>query len=882
MSLQSLDTIVSVYKKSLLDKSETNNPELEIRYQNVDDVMFNTVYQYYMNNTDSSNIFITQIVSSSVERKTDTNQNQKTINIKNIFFENKKQKNQLLLSKTRIGHPYKHEHNMYSVVLSIEKLHIGKFISDEKATIRVKNRISFIVIENKIKWRIDMTVVKQMSGSNLESTLKPVVDNMIKSCDITPTTFLSCLKRGGLYKYEIEAELLEHNDLNTVVITSADILHMAQKILYIANPKYLSDITLQRKIYEVAKYICQTEQSLKPYQDKARLKQLLPKVQALTRCDYRNIYPLIDYFVTDKTDGVRAIGMVDKSHGYIITDKLHIYERTIPEKMNMITIVDSEYYEDTLYVFDVIVYNNVNYSQSGFEIRVTILADAVEALKQVGIKAEAKPYIHISDNIKESVLEIYNRKRSYEIDGLIFVKPGNNYLLTESYKWKDTENNTIDFLVKKVPKSLLGKYPFLPKDNYTMYILFVGISNNTFQSLGLHKIPSYEIIFNGINTNKDYFPIQFCPSNAPLAYIYYHPNTNKMDIENNIVEFKCVKNCAGDEGYLVEWEPIKIRSDRQKDLETNTYYGNDYRVAEITWINYLDPLPLEQLWLNISEDYFMTSKSDMYYAQTSVLSYIKTYRISQYSHCNWIIDIGSGKGQDLGRYFNAKVKNLIAIDNDKASLSELIRRKFNFIYKNNSTNVFVILADMKLPYTALLSKINTIKNLATKANYVICNLSIHYYIYNEELLNNFINLINNVLEKDGKLVITCFFGKYVFDKLKDIKEGDTWTIYENEVKKYSIKKMYSSDKLELFGQKIGVILPFSKGEYYEEYLVNTDNLINEFIKHGYKKEVDDNIQEKTIRDFRLLNPSVAAQLSPDDKTYLSLYGEIVLKRIAEI
>jgi hypothetical protein len=44
-----------------------------------------------------------------------------------------------------------------------------------------------------------------------------------------------------------------------------------------------------------------------------------------------------------------------------------------------------------------------------------------------------------------------------------------------------------------------------------------------------------------------------------------------------------------------------------------------------------------------------------------VINFIKDGLISSLSHSNWIIDIGAGKGQDLGRYYNAGIKNLIAI-----------------------------------------------------------------------------------------------------------------------------------------------------------------------------------------------------------------------------
>jgi hypothetical protein len=140
---------------------------------------------------------------------------------------------------------------------------------------------------------------------------------------------------------------------------------------------------------------------------------------------------------------------------------------------------------------------------------------AAKELINSGLKAEVKEYILITD-IETDIKKVYNKKYPYEIDGLIFVKPGDTYLLTKSYKWKDTDHNTIDFLVKKAPDSVLGLLPFVTKPKYTMYFLFVGITNEMYQALGLRRCLGYDEIFID-NTIGNYFPIQFS-----LLKLYIH------------------------------------------------------------------------------------------------------------------------------------------------------------------------------------------------------------------------------------------------------------------------------------------------------------------------------------------------------------------------
>lgn len=880
MSKNTLDDIVLRYKKELVNKYDST-PELEIRFKNVDYQKFTIVYNYLLEKTDVSKAYISQIVSSLMRQKSGINELSST-NIREVHFKNKQSYKKMFNNKTSLMIPYSDTNQFglsYIVSLSLEKNNINEFISDESAIIRVKNRVSFFINEDGIEWRIDMSIVRQIVGSNV-SSLKNIVDQMFKMHNLTINNILSIFNEEKtsqkIYKYEIEAELINNDQ-----VKSNDIINIAKKILFIANPEYVSETTLQSKIYDVAKVIIKSNGLLQQFQNNLGLKQLLPKVQALTRYDYRNIYPLLNYYITDKADGIRAIGICEGDKGYIVSDRLQTYNGNVELKL---TIVDAELIDTKLYIFDAIMVGGIDISNLGFEQRFLMLDKSAKELQKIGIDAEVKPYIHISDiNLEKNIKEIYNRKRPYDIDGLIFVRPGDSYLNTKSYKWKKIEDNTIDFLVKKAPKSILGQKPFITKEKHTIYFLFVGISYDLFQALGLHRCPGYIDIFDDgkTNTSGTYFPIQFSPSNAPLAYIYYHPDSSILEIENNIVEFRCVKNCG--ESPLVEWKPIRIRKDRQKDLESKTYFGNDYKIAEITWINYMDPFPLEQLWLNISsDDYFASNKTSMYHAQTSVLSFLKTERIMSYSHYNWIVDIGSGKGQDLGRYFNAKIKNLIAIDNDKASLSELVRRKFTFAQdktkKHSSTNVYVIVADMTNDYTLILPKIYDIIPISTNhIDAIICNLSIHYYIYTPDLLTNFIKFVSNLIKINGQLVITCFFGESIFKLLENIDEDQAWTIYDHEVVKYSIKKLYSSKKLEQMGQKIGVVLPFSNGEYYEEYIINTSYLIKELKKYGFKLLSQISVSD-IISDFNMKNPSVASTLTKDDLIYLSLYGELVFQK----
>jgi len=880
MSKTILDDIITRYNKELNNRN-AGVPELEIKFKNITYTTFSKIYEYMLENTDLTKTSIHQFVRSLMIHKNGSNL--QITKIKEKRFIDGKSQPAIYTSKTPILVPYHYLTTSgvsYKITLAIEN-DIKPFISNEDTIIRVINRVSFVYNDKHIKWKIDMSIIIQLTGNKDITKVGQIVDQMFKQHTITVYNLLTLFNEDKttqkIYKYEIEAELINNDRIKL-----QDVTNMAHNILQIFNPDYMSENTLQSKIYDVAKYLITSPTLLQQYQNKFGMKQLLPKVQTLTRYEYKNIYPMNEFYVTDKADGVRAIVIIDINNGYILAETLITYKLDTEFK---VTIADAEFVNNIVYIFDVIVINGRNISQLTFNERIIHIGEAVTQFKQAGLPVESKPYMLIGSNIENVIKAMYNRTdKPYNIDGLIFVDPTNNYMTTKTYKWKDIIDNTIDFLVKKAPRSVLGKKPFITKELHTLYFLFVGISNELYNALGLQTCLGYQDIFDNTNVinSTTYFPVQFSPSNAPLAYIYYHPDGNILEIENNVVEFRCIQNCDATNGSEIGWKPIRIRNDRKRDLESKVYYGNDYRIAEITWINYLDPFPLEQLWINVTDEYFLSNKVGMYHAQTSVMAFLKTDRIMKYGYHNWILDIGSGKGQDLGRYFSAHVKNLIAIDNDRASLSELVRRKFTFAQntatKRGSTNVYVILADMTTNYEILLDKIFDISRVPEKhIDTIICNLSIHYYIYTNNLLNNFISLINTLITQNGEIVITCFFGEEVFKLLSTIAEGQEWTVYENQIIKYSIRKLYSSNTLENNGQKIGVLLPFSRGEYYEEYLVNTTYLIKELKKHGYellsKKSVS-----SILPEFKLKNPSVANSLTDDDKKYLSLYGELVFQR----
>jgi hypothetical protein len=543
-----------------------------------------------------------------------------------------------------------------------------------------------------------------------------------------------------------------------------------------------------------------------------------------------------------------------------------------------------------LYVFDIIALTGKNISNDIFEKRLEYLESGVEIVNTIfGANFAKVKLIYLIENdspeyLEKIIRQSYEEEKPYKKDGLIFIENGKSYKLTSSYKWKSRDDTTIDFLVKKAPRELLGIYPYENRTNSDLYILFVGIKTFYMNKLGINILPHYTKIFKkNISENPLYMPIQFTPADVPYAYIYYHPKSSKLDINNKIVEFKCGGDCAaaGGGALYVDWEIVRIREDRE---ESKTYYGNDFQVAESTWSNNINPFSMNELWEQNHSEYFKTVKGKQYESMVKVMNYVKGEIITSISHCDWVLDIGAGKGQDLGRYFNAKIKHLIAIDQDRAALTTLIERRQSFIkqkrtdHQKKYTSVYIIVSDINHDDSEVVVRKCNILGMGM-CNAIVCNLAFHYFLGTSESINNFIEIAFKTVAINGQVCITCFNGASIHKIFTDnnITAGNSWDLREDGIIKYSLMRKYSSKKLESCGQQIGVFLPFSMGEYYDEYLFNEEYISKEFKKkHFALKEIHSVgeyfsiFETKDKRTFELLTEA--------DKIYLPLYHKVIYER----
>ena len=766
----------------------------------------------------------------------------------------------------------------------------------------INKHVSIILPEHN-NWILNIVLSKRISESLIDKYKKIfILDETNNTIENIPYDEINKIK--VYLKY-----IGQKRDINEI-----NIFEFINYIVpFLVDKESIKLVEYQKQIFNIAKLIITDKRLLYNFKEKSGFKRLVNQVIELNRnIYYNNILPNIEhYYLTDKIDGQRCMCILTEySDGIdikLLSNKLFKLDKYNhnSDGSKKLTIFDCELLysgelttEDSfnlvsdkvkLNLFDIIIFEDENISSKPFEDRFLFLNKAEIKIKDLNL-GNIKRFIKLTSNYKKEIKQFYDDslKLDYEIDGLIFTPSSqistlaihkNNYTVNSNYnnmvayKWKPPHLLTIDFYIAKLPKSDYNKEPYSSlKTSKNVYILCNGINKREFDKIRMHYIDNYINIIPEVYHNKDYFPIQFSPSDNPYAYIYVSDGDN---LENKIGEFRYHTKEQ-------KWEMLKFRTDRDVELARGEYYGNALRISELIWLNIKNPIEFDELVNSDSEKYFMVDNNNIYKAQRNFNSFVKTKvletiidnKLSDKNEKKWIIDLAAGKGQDLARIINMDFDNGLFVDIDGDALYELVERKYNIKNQQKFMKVFTKQLDLSNDYKELLNKLSNIPIPKEGVDVIICNFAIHYFINNEKNLMNLINLVNSLLKENGRFMFTCFNGDKVFNNLKD---SDIWELVEDNNVKYSIKKQFKSKQLLEYNQDVGVLLPFSKGKYYTEFLVNLEHVLNKFESNGFNIEISNSFG--TLLDqFKKDNNKIYKELTDNDKEYVSLYQFNIMKK----
>ena len=524
-----------------------------------------------------------------------------------------------------------------------------------------------------------------------------------------------------------------------------------------------------------------------------------PKISVLTNSILQKI-PLNKFKYSEKLDGIHTYLLIFEKKIYNITyynDFSDIIQINASNFINMNfsgdCIIETEYYENIYYIFDVYFLNGVDLSYKFLDERLNSIA---VYMNDLGPSFKLKKFKEIND-LKELLEYIKNDKSpdGNNIDGIILQRIDKPYFQEEyeshefyCYKFKPLHLNTVDFHLKYNSKLncfdlyLLGNYNIyyrnnlkrLPKEKniYRLYNIENPINGKN------HKIPYYEKVLI-------YFDSPFYPN---LGKMILTNNWNKENYSlnqiiqiNNLIR-RMIRNPKAYNNSIVElsltndkkWVPLRLRDD-DKNLP------NTYRVGLSNVSIMFDPIkPLNDIYfqknLTMSEEKLVI----IHKINQTFRKYVIEKYINPYGPNSSIIDLCGGRGADQFNLYSNGVSNFFVIDNDTTALKRYFDRTF---YVNNLEYEPLMIKHLKRPKWINLNilKHKLDKNYEDikkdlysryefykrKVNIVLMNYAIHYLCDDAEKIRKLCEFVKSVLFRDGIFIITYFDGDEIMKKIEN-------------------------------------------------------------------------------------------------------------------
>lgn len=584
------------------------------------------------------------------------------------------------------------------------------------------------------------------------------------------------------------------------------------------------------------------------------LNTILNKPATLRRNDIPKL--VINYTITDKADGERHLLIIDKYNtGYLIDNKFivkHILKNPIKNIKNC--ILDGELIKqngknnDLFLIFDMLLYNNESIIDKKFIHRMDYINKLNEKKfnnKKYDITSDENKKIHIkikqfyildkhiylmdisdddkkklnnysflkllsSDKYTDFMIDLWNNRNKYFeylLDGLIFTSLNNLYKQKNNmhitYKWKDV--HTIDVRVINDKKDDTIWYFDVNRKNDNKYDIIENYTYDEKKDInGTVKFGEYDIVeFMFDDKQNQFIPLRLRnDKNIPNARLTVESVIKAIEDNINIDEIFNMTDI--DFGSVFYQEINQKQKYRKKSLDINMREFH----------NYIKNKLIQYPYINSNNIIGNNNKS--------------------------LLDVSTGKGGDLMKYWYAKYYNILALDISSNSLEEFNKRikKFN----KPELNITLINADSTkniLSYDAGINDIDKKKlkiyfdqHKDYKFDKIVCNFAISYMFtdddpYAENFFKNIYELLKN---NDGVFVGTLLDG----DKLDE----------------YFIK----NKKKEIIAKNNGDIFYKIKplGKYYKK---NNNNKIlvsrHEWIYPIYEKVIYKYILEKSLAKYNL-------------------------------
>tara|TARA_B000000532_G_scaffold155072_1_gene124677 strand:- start:4823 stop:7708 length:2886 start_codon:yes stop_codon:yes gene_type:complete len=798
-------------------------------------------------------------------------------------------------------------------------------------TYRLKRRYSY----THDNFRVDLTVVKSNIGNQRRRNV------------LSSRTFIESGTKEAKERYEVEIEYLNKNDSDDVIESRQNLINIVTKLINVRDSSWL--LTKNSLLKEVEEDFVSLRTKGRNmggiHTSMARNKHVLmpgPQVVSMNLTKYRIMKEnLNNYTVTSKTDGLRMLGFVYKTGELFLlsskTDKS--FERTGCILKDAIgSVFDGELVrlsknkDDILHylIFDCYYENGKDIRMKSLNTRISV-ANKLISSKEIDDSTEfiikVKSFLSC-DKLYSNVHSTFEKMDNdiYNTDGLIFtpqdplcgkeiyendsrkgiLKTGNTW--DKLLKWKDRDENTIDFRV--IFGDISEWYDVNTKTNKKYRIVTLKTKGKVVNTIDRYFSKSSK----RTNDNEEYEFQTIEPEDmsAHITKIEFSEN-GKLLCENgdeivngSIVEMRYDLNKPS----RMRWIPRNVRFDKSRPNATI--------VAMDIWNILHFPVTKEMLTKDVyvpsayeeSEEYYVQENHNLdidlnlrRFHTTVVKNKLLVDNNLNIPKGGTLLDLASGRGGDLNRYMLTKFNKIVGVDNSLNNLHHPIGGAYARLSKqmNNKKDIVFLHGDVNLnlhSQEAFSIANDTYKKygkelFSKKHSYDMITMffALHYMFENGKTLRKFVENLTDNLKVGGYFVGCCYDGEKVFNSLEKsgkisfkkrvkttcLESGACKSSNSNDVEFLSINREYDSNKkfyadASSLGLKIKVLVQ-TIGKYHEEYLVNFDYLKKVLLEVGFEC-----VHTNTFETFYEENSKFI--LSKEEKTASFMNRSFVFKRVS--
>jgi SAM-dependent methyltransferase len=336
-------------------------------------------------------------------------------------------------------------------------------------------------------------------------------------------------------------------------------------------------------------------------------------------------------------------------------------------------------------------------------------------------------------------------QRKYTIDGLIFTPrdlsvfgyyPGVHVPLSENpkwdrvFKWKPSDQNTIDFLIREVKDANGNPTRVLDtKTNkyYKKFELFTGYNSSQWEPINPLKgmLMRYDHEYRRTLRDKrssyvakKFEPLSFAENGVSIMEIPVNEHGVCVDSEGLPITTNTIVECAYNVNKTIQgvrapisrrWEPLRTREDKTRILQkqnTLSKTANDITVATSIWRSIHNPVtrdhitgavPMQVAEIPTTLEERLLGVDDVYYARDMDRSHLLSLHMLEFHTLgikkmlyeksrerDALLELACGMAGDLPRWSEGGYKFVMGVDLSRDNITNPYKGAYARMLKNNN------------------------------------------------------------------------------------------------------------------------------------------------------------------------------------------------------